>query len=747
MMPACKRLLAGFAVATLLLLPATARAADEPPDPFAEYPVVQHGNMHVHTAISSSSDDHRLAQKLWETLNEADDIGLDFVGLADHAEAMADEHFLVTRGTVAVHPEATGRDVVGLPGFELTQGQEGSSPFKFPALHVNVFGSDHYAQVAHQKVKWPVFKIGDFFPTRHEAAWGYKTRELTHLEPLGLLVTRSDIHLFLANYALKLWDSSDAAALNEVRESDQFDERGMDSVWGHRFQVPSSASNLAGALQEHGLQRTLLVQDWLRDRLEGLSGRFHVTARFEEARKKLIRDLASSPSSGFEDLAVPPGVPLDNPQKDKFSLVAANRRMAQLYAEYYTLLWRGLHLWDGVAVPSSATALKTDLESDRHAWWSEKNDLILRAEPGSSLVFQWLNETNSQGPMAAQINHPWAGGEVNLDLLSAQEYLGISSGSTRPTKNEVAWKRVCLQEVTTDITLATGVLPLGGGVAQHLPYYNLALANHWRVAPSAGIDNAGWLKDHADGLEAPRARQNHVGLWLTAPPSGSSADKMRAVMEAFRQRRTYASENPHLQVRLSAVVLDDQGRPTGTGAVMGQDLVARSGRRSGSAQFLLELRAEGDGQFKVRNRDIKLVSVRDASGWNPANAEEKGRDQINDRTRVEAVFADLPSSPSFRKASIPSVTEWATADSPLEFFPDHFGARDRQGSPLPLGIRCFWPGKPLKLWAAHHFKQFDPAGGNDVLCYYALVRFLENGQEWYAVSAPLWLANDSSYAE
>lgn len=760
------KLLPGCLLALLLVAPATVRA-EEPPDPFAAYPVVQHGNLHVHTAISSSPEDHSTAQKVWETLNEADDIGLDFVGLADHAEALADEHFLVTRGTTAVHPEQTGRPVIGLPGFELTLG----GLFDYDRiLHLNVFGSDHYAQVGGQGVKWPVLRVGRFVPNppygRDNLHWNAMLDGFRNLPvlPLSLLLHPTRLHEGVVNHSLELWSASTLSQQLPAsgRESDQYADNTVDTAWGYRMEPHPSALSLARSLKYQSVAALRQVESKTVERLAlllalgPLSGQMHgVVGVFEDSRLDLIVRLSGSQDGGPHTLALPPVVPDDNPYLGS-AAYTANERLFRLYGEYYTLLWRGLHLWDGAEIPGSAAQLKDRLESDRHTWWEKKGNTVLDPDQGDTpegQLYAWLDSYPGSEPIVAQINHPNGGSTLDIfGKLSGEKHLGIPRGGGTTTHANL-WKRVCLMEVAANQDKEDhGTGPFGtkySGIAVQLPFYNLALANHWRVAPSAGIDNNGWLKANDAGLAAPRARQSYVGVWLPELPSGS-VSRMKAVLQGLRGRRTFVSEQPDVQLRFSAVPLDVQGRPRGGGVTMGGDLASQAGADDFSATFLLELRATGSRDFRVRNEDITIVKVRDLAGFNPvwiAKAMASVNiDLLDSMTRDKEVLVAGTASPSFRKRTLEEVVGWSTSASPREPWPEAFRRRDSQGRLLASGERTFGPGRPLRLQVSRSLQKFGPDLSGHTLCLYALVRFREGDKVWYTVSAPLWLTGDDSYA-
>lgn len=365
--------------------------------------------------------------------------------------------------------------------------------------------------------------------------------------------------------------------------------------------------------------------------------------------------------------------------------------------------------------------------------------------PGSAVIsavdslYSWMNNNNND-PYGLTVGQFNARGADDATLQRRIDYLDRN----RLTSKEGLQRRMCLMEVSSGDAAYRGI-----GEMRH--YYNLALCNHWKVAPSHGIDNAGTLANN------PAVAQRFLGLWIDENDSRMSDPNVRAkrILMALRERRTFVSENPYVTLKFSSALCDQNNNPLGgTERKMGDDSFMNSiyGSSSGphaEVRFTLTMAMENnapqdDTRYRVRNDDIKLVRIgefsRDtvASGATPIIVSGDVTKYFTTTTVFKPYDTD-----NFEGTSTADLVNRTLQDSGNDPGREFTITRNPRPDPTIFDLRD----GILTLTCDDNLRPFDYIHNDKdadarIICFYAMVRFL-SGE--YAVSSPLWVVSKESF--
>lgn len=352
-------------------------------------------------------------------------------------------------------------------------------------------------------------------------------------------------------------------------------------------------------------------------------------------------------------------------------------------------------------------------------------------------LYSWIDDDSNDpyGTLIAQINNL----RLSDSRVALQNYTTYLDKDLL-TNRERLQRRMCLME------LAAGDISYGG-INDLRHYYNLALCNHWQVAPSHGSDNTGALGG------SPTVRQRFLGLWVDDNDNRATNPNERAkrMLFALKDKRTFVSENPYVTVKFSSSICDARHIPQGgTERKMGDNVLLNSANGSyAELQFALTIARQNnapqdDSRYRVRNKEIKLVKICEytkntvAANTTPVATSDDITHYFTATTVFKAYsssnFEGTPASDLvntlLQKKTTPSQSEFTIAQNPKSD-PDIYDLRDGA----------------LTLTYDEYTKPFDYTTTNKaadarVICYYALVKF-ESGE--YAISSPIWTVATNTF--
>jgi len=358
------------------------------------------------------------------------------------------------------------------------------------------------------------------------------------------------------------------------------------------------------------------------------------------------------------------------------------------------------------------------------------------AFPGSTVrnnvvsLYSWIDDSSNDpyGMLIAQIN--------NLRLsdpgVALQSYTTYLDKDLLRNRDRLQ-KRMCLMEVAAGDSSYKGINDLRHN-------YNLALCNHWQVAPSEGSDNTGALAGSST------VRQIFLGLWADDNDSRASNpnETAKRMLFALKDKRTFVSENPYITLKFSSSICDARHNPQGgTERKMGDNVLLNSGNGAyAELQFTLTLARQNNApqdnsRYRVRNKEIKLVRICEytkdtvAANTTPVNTS----DDVTHYFTATTVFKAYNSS-NFEGTPAPDLVNRLLQKKTTQSQSEFTIAQNPKSDPAIYDLRD----GALTMTCDEYLKPFDYINTNKavdarVICYYALVKF-ESGE--YAISSPVW---------
>ncbi|MGV8122578.1 MAG: hypothetical protein AB2L14_22700 [Candidatus Xenobiia bacterium LiM19] len=626
--------------------PVLARDKSTQKDPF-ENMTLKRGNFHVHTKISSDGEDsieHPGALELMDTFDSAERINLDIMGVTDHSHLVTDKNYsteelwLITRGACALYTMNkelgdSSKQLIALPGFEWTG-----------ELHFNVFGTNQLAWTNEACIKpgKNLMRCGKIY---YRPDIDSSVIEDVFVQN-GVIGNQIDPYVnpaqFFPNYFFNKYCNDSAMDLQSIWSShieSLYWRNGQPGPLGEKISsVPLEAATM---LQVQGLQHMQENIGYINERWNGVSA--SSTGLLKEATKRMKRKIVDEPTVRSKKaeqvsadiletgLLIPPAIPLDNPSLRSDVIVDFNNRVNCAYASYYALLWSGLNLYDRKA-PKSPDEYASSIDfikatdSNLRNWYQNelkrmvntRNEIAIK-EGNCPSFYQWLASCEEPDPddtIVAQINHISDGAPVEniisivkkMDKLYDFKKYGYSEKEASNIRS-----RLCLLEMISGDN--DPLHKLEGGprkifLLQH--FYNFFLGNYLKLTPSTGVDNYYKLDQVKIKDEEFLPRQYSTGIWLNESNSGESDGRIKDVLKALRQRRTFVSENPYLKMKFYATIKNSDGTESNVNALMGEDIFERTSK-SPDIRFHLVLEKEKDrlkDSFLISNSDIQLIAVK-----------------------------------------------------------------------------------------------------------------------------------------
>jgi hypothetical protein len=344
-------------------------------------------------------------------------------------------------------------------------------------------------------------------------------------------------------------------------------------------------------------------------------------------------------------------------------------------------------------------------------------------------LYSWMdnNSKDPYGLMMGQIN-----GYGADDSTLRSRLIWLDKGQLR--NRQGLQRRMRLMEVSTGDTSP-------GSIKDLRHFYNLALCNHWTVAPTQGLDNTG-------SLAGPNLRQRFVGLWVDDHDSraGNPNEKAKRMLYALKDRRTFVSENPYITLKFSSSLCDaNYNLIAGTQRKMGDDAFLSTGNGSSPGiRLTLTLAQEygapaDENRYRVKNRNIKLVRIGDYnSGTVASNSTPIATAADVTRYFTTTTLFKAYGSSNFEQTSMPGIVDKVMGKNAAgtgEFTI----TQNPKAEPSIYDLR----GGALTLTCDESLKPFESAAADArIICYYALVKF-ESGE--YALSSPVWVAGKETF--
>lgn len=612
------------------------------------------GTMRVRTAVSISGS-RQWAQKIFPTLESGlfriENTRLDWLGLADEGYRLTPDGWLAYRGAAAKFTEARPQ-LSAIPGFEwFEQAQAGMMP-----QNLCVYGADHIVPGRNWAPNWPALRVGRLVPDLTEGELrNLYDRSLESMLRRGRLLSLFDdlYHESLGTDLLNTGnvynqtnvDPGNLPALEKAEFSgttpvDTSDPYNLptgsglpptESIWGPPSQELKGDLNL-----DQGVSIAQQLQD--PPGLLRMGNTALEVTRLPQAASVYLPILQNrlrygdppSNNGWYERLPLVPGW-----RPDKVPEAARdNPQYQRMYSAYFTLMEAGLNVFQSYGGGLS----RSGLENARYNWSrgtgsQHVQDLPPDQQRSWDQMVDWLQQYDDRQPIVAQFTTP------AVNPASWLTHLDPRKLKNRPLARE----RLALLEVVSGQNpgdFASAAPPLGGGggggggapgpgasppvvvggnVAGRLSYdyYNLALRNGWRVVPVSGIDNLGPLNRH-QGKLVPQARSTFTGLYAgtndaivntgQANLGSNGPERVRQLLEALGQRRTFVSENPYVDALFYA-----RDVTTGRLTVMGGSLFQGQGGAPTTFELTLELRMpvrhQVTDRVRIRMEDIKLVEV------------------------------------------------------------------------------------------------------------------------------------------
>lgn len=645
-------------------------------DPFGNM-TLKRGNLHVHTKISRGdsliSVEHPGALELMDTFDIAEKIKLDVVGITDHSHrfnntyenknenGLTEDLWLVTRGACSLYSinkelGNSEKQLTALPGFEWTG-----------ELHINVFGTDQLVWTNEACIKKNLMKCGKL-NLRPDSVDSF-----TYEDPLYAEINAftNPARLFPKYFFNKYHNLKDMD-LHNIWSSK------AESLYWRIDEQPESVSKRIGSVAEKAAE--ILQAEGLEEMQKRISDIDDKWNKGDHDNTRLLKEAANSLKEEIVDaytikpigdqagdtavteangLLIPPAIPEDTPLLKQDVIKDCNNRVKCMYAAYYAQIWCGLKLFDDNAVKSLDSCLSSDdfikiTDDALRDWWKNKrmvkteNEITKKGGKDNQSFYQWLASCKDpEGIIVAQINHISDGGPIPDDIKSIVKKMDKLSDFNKYEYSEASdiRDRVCLIEMICGDN--DPLHKMEGGprkifLLQH--FYNFFLANYLKLAPSTGIDNFYRLDNELINFEECLPRQYSTGIWLKESNSEELGGRIKDVLKALRQRRTFVSENPYLKMKFYATIKNADGTMGDDNVLMGEDIFRKSeDLKSCDVRFHLVLEKEQDrikDYFNISNFDIKLIAVkRPSEKWRSDFI--KNSDSLYDKFSIGATDEEI----------------------------------------------------------------------------------------------------------